>query len=373
MKSKLRATRWPVTPATVLIILAVTPVVSARADTEPDGESVSPVEFLPLFRAALTNLKARFEDAQIDGRRRTTRYSINLPDHGFAYETSKPPGERNVSGFYYIHSGGNERLRWTNGRPIEQIKSPARFHDSVIVSAGPHKFTVSRTGPEADYFLSQADNGPATPSLIRHFRDRVRNAPYCPGGFDFPEFAKSPQFKVAQVSRTIDSGKPVLKAFFNYVPATPDKPSLEGWIRLEESMDLAIRDYQFKVTHARPRPNVIHVSGSVSYGKREGASAPTEVKYKDSVYDKAHDKTSIEDTVYEIDRFTLGPTPPEAFTLGAFGLGDFERPSSRASNNWSLYLIIGAAIALSLSAVCARASRSSRGKANPSGLGGATG
>ena len=37
------------------------------------------------------------------------------------------------------------------------------------------------------------------------------------------------------------------------------------------------------------------------------------------------------------DNYTVGPTPTEEFTLAAFGLGDFERPTARATNRGTYY------------------------------------
>ncbi len=330
-----------------------------------EGEPLSPSDFLLRYRLALSELEAHYRNAQIDGRHSTARYYVNLPVRNTDDGPQKSPRERGSRGFSYVFSNGNEKLRFTNAKPFSQLKDPKHYIDSVFVNAVSQQFMVSRRAPNDAYFLTRNDSGGATPNNVRRLRSQVRDCAYCPAGFSrFPEYANSPHFKVTEVTRQIDSGRPITKFVFEYRPNNLEKPNIEGWVRLEASMNWVIRDYEIVVTNTAPDhpPLVSHITGSVSYKQEQAAAIPIQVKY-DEWYDNTPKMIrSFEDTLYEIDRFVLGAVPPGDFALAAFGLDDFERSSGRATYRGTHVLIICGVIALLISAVLARFARSYRRK-----------
>ncbi len=333
---------------------------TAGVGAELDGARLSPTEFLPRYRQALRELEACYRNAQIDGRESTYKRSASLPIQGASDTSQKPPRERGFRGFFYVFSEPNEKLWLTNAKYFNRLKEPKLYIDSVIVSAGSHQFMVSRRAPGGPYFLVRSENGTVIPYNVQTFRHRVKNAPYCLAGFpDFVEYVNSPQFHVTEVSNTTDSGRALTKVVFEYAPNDFKKPNMEGWLRLETSFNWVIRDYEISVTHTKPGqpPIISHISGSVDYRQEQGTPIPIRIKYDGWDDFSTKKKRFFEDTLYELDRFALGATPSEDFSLAAFGLGDFERPSARASNRIPYYLVVGALVALLISAALARIAR----------------
>ncbi len=198
--------------------------------------------------------------------------------------------------------------------------------------------------------LSQEKNaGDDGFKMIETLRPRVLDAHYQPGGLiDFPAYVMDPRFEVKQVVRTTDPGGTAIKFFFRYFPSQPKEPNIEGWVRLEGESDWVIRDYELEVTFRgvdQEKKSVELVSkrsGSILYKPKDGLSVPSEIKYREE-----RSTGTVEDSTFQIENFALGPTPEEEFTLAAFGLGDFARPTARSTHQGTYYLAIFGVAALS--------------------------
>jgi hypothetical protein len=148
---------------------------------------------------------------------------------------------------------------------------------------------------------------------------------------------------------------------FRYLPNDEKNPNMEGWFRVDSSLNSVIRDYEIKVTHHafdQARKLVSQISGSILYKVENGTPVPVEVNYKEEHDNQVQHRRFVDVRTYEINRFVLGPTPAAEFTLAAFGLGDFERPSARSTSRGPYLLLVIAGAALFLSLVLSRLARS---------------
>ena len=345
-----------------LLVIFTHGVATACLHAGPEGksENLSSSDFLREYRRVLNEQRARYCDARIDGRITGRMYWLKASKRGsgkasplFVFEGESPPEMKSGSGFSYAFSGGSEKLRTINNNPSHRL-------DSVLVSTDSIEFLVRRAVPGGPYFLAQSKPKTADLRVLKPYRNRVKNASYCVGSLpDFPEYVSSPNFRVMQVSRTTDSGRPVTKVHFQY--SSNEKKNnvtdIGGWFRLETSMNWGVRDYEFKRTVIEPGKEkwVTQFSGSISYKQENGPPVPIQVKFK-----SAQNDGQVEEVIYDIDDFVLGPTPAEAFTLASFGLGDFERPSTRGTNFATYYALIFGVAALVASAALAWMGKSLR-------------
>ncbi len=90
----------------------------------------------------------------------------------------------------------------------------------------------------------------------------------------------------------------------------------------------------------------VSYGGTVVYTQdKAGRPVPSEIQYLER-----RSTGTTDQTVFHLNSFTLGPTPPEEFTLAVFGLGDFVRPSERTTRQ-SAYYLAGIGVAAFASSV----------------------
>jgi hypothetical protein len=338
-----------------LLVVVTNGSTSAFAQAGAEGEPLSPGDFIGRYREVLVRQKVRYHDARVDGKNsarseRPTKASQSKKPK----QASPNPSPVSVS-FSLARSGVNEKLH-----VIRTGRNPL---DSVVVSAGSHAFQVRRGTLGDPYMLDWAKD--ESSRLSDRLRQKVLDSPYSPAGLDdFPAYVTDPEFQVKQVERTAGSDAPAIKFSFRYLPNQrylpnlpnqPKKPNLEGWVRLEGASDWVIRDYEIEATWwpLDPERKLLEKhSGSIRYAQKDGVSVPSEI-----MYTERRSSGFAQESVSQIDNFILGPTPAEEFTLAAFGLGDFELPTARATNQRSYYLALFGITALVMSFVLAAIAR----------------
>ena len=320
-----------------LLVIMTNGSTAAFPQAGTEGEAISSRDFLRRYRDVLDRQRARYHDARADVKSSGQVVIGKKTSQGANTTQTQPessPGSISFS-FSLVRSGVNENLRF-----VRAGRNPA---DRVVGARASYAFRVRRETPGGPYMLDRSETkgeGDAGWKMTEKLQPRVLDAPYSPAGFSrLSAYVMDPQFQVKQVVHTTGSGGPAIKFFFRYRPNQREKPNLEGWVRLEGASDWVIRDYELEANLwglDREKKRVDRVdkrSGSILYTQKDGVSVPSEIRYTDR-----RSTGTFEDMVYQIDNFTLGPTPAEEFTLAAFGLEDFERPTARATNRGTYYL-----------------------------------
>jgi hypothetical protein len=122
-------------------------------------------------------------------------------------------------------------------------------------------------------------------------------------------------------------------------------------------MNHVIQNYEIKnrVVDGSGREMLSRIIGAVRYRQDNDVAIPIKIDLKSIINEKG-----IQESVYEISSYDLVSTAPGTFTLAAFGLGDFEKPSARTTNRLPLYASAAAVAALLISLLLARLAKSLR-------------
>ncbi len=315
-------------------------------------DEISPDRFLNEYRSRLSRFQETYRDVQIDG---VYGHSLSRMNSNKSLPELVRPAH--PIEFFYVFSDGRQKLKIKRTTP--------EFYDGALVHADNQQFLVRRASPQAPYFLERVDSTSEPRFNFKEFLVNVRNAPYSPSGFGrFAEYVNSPDFKVREVARSVDGGDSFVRVDFEYLPAKEGTPKrsggpiyqrLEGRLYLDPSMNWVIRKYdiQARDVFGGGKEVLLHTVGAVQY-RQDGVTAiPTVIDYKLTV-----DEKMIQAWRYEISRFALASTPPEEFTLAAYGLGDFEQPSARTTNRTAYYAMAVGIAALLISLLLSRLARS---------------
>ncbi len=188
-------------------------------------------------------------------------------------------------------------------------------------------------------------------NAFRDFGEDLKTAPYAPSGCispDHPSYlllVNSPDFQIQRVVQESEAGKTLHKMFFRYRTTRPKEPTIEGWLRLDPSMNWALQSYEFdnnegkesRASSDRKKQQRLdfHYSGSLRYQVVNGVAVPSEVKFVRTT----NGNLSKHDT-YTLSEFAITTTPPGEFSLAAIGLGDVEHTLAEVKTR-NAYGIVG--------------------------------
>jgi len=321
-----------------------------------DGETIPPDAFLPQYRRILKEHEATYRNIRIEGRTRFRRSSWAPPGKGEATKVvDLPLSERPWMEFTYCLSDGNCKL-------ATSFRNGDHYTEGAEVRESRHFFRVRRTSPGGPYSLTESREENDAPRVPTESPGRVKEAPYCPWGYsDFPSYVSSPDFKIRDVSGTDDSARGRVKVTFSYRPTDRQNPVAEGWVRLDPNANWVLTDYEIRSIRpasAKKVELVTQSSGAIRYTQSSGLAVPVEVKFKNVL--QSRKGNTEEEGEYQVDHFSVGPTPTEEFTLAAFGLGDFEAPSGRSANRFGYYAMAVAVAAALISLILSRLGKARR-------------
>lgn len=303
---------------------------SMRVHAEPGPESIKVGDFLTKYRSALREHQETYRNARIDGFEDVTR---TKSDSSEGATHTAPTLE-----FYFVSSDGNERARLRKDKP--------RYFDRVVAHAGNERFCVRRTSASGSYFIERVNDSEQNWRKLDIYRIHLKNAPYWPGGCpDFPEIVNSPDFKIQEVIPIHENERTSYKVSFQYLPAEQAKAKIEGWIALDAASNLVIRSFEFDAREPMENKTTIlvHYVGSTAYTFENGRAIPKEIQFSHT-----YNKKNSNNFRYNISRFVLEPTPPEEFTLAAFGLGDVAKGISEIKRRDFYWKMAGVLTTLSI-------------------------
>ncbi len=285
-------------------------------------EKPNPSDYLPKFRQAARELESLYRNVRVEGTHVATRPGRPAAkDQASSKDRASLSPRTVVAKFSFARSDGREKLLLS---PPEEAVS-----GTAVVSSGLRKFRLMRKGPGGSWYVETDVNTDDDWPAMTRYRNWLTAAAFSPGGFPrFLEYVISADFRIREVSQAADRGVDLVKVVFEYVPKDPQKPRLEGWLRLDPAMSSVIRDYEFTTRLSWLRDGVkgetsIRNTGFVNYTLENGKPVPSEIEVSRYVNGRTTtDHVSISDF-----RFTL--SPPQEFTLSAFGLGDYERTASQ--------------------------------------------
>jgi hypothetical protein len=281
-----------------------------RAGQEPG--KLDPDGVLAHLRQAARDFDSLYKNVRIEGTHVATR-----PNRTPAKDQNNSPARTIHSGFTYAQSEGREKLLLSPPDPTGS--------GTAVVRSGDRRFRLMRKGTHGTWYvetdLSSDDDWPA----LMRYRSWLIESPYNPGCIPrFREYLDSPDFKIREVSRSTEGGVELTKAVFEYAPQDTKKPRLAGWLRVDPARNWAIHDYDFDVRLVLVREGTksqtsIRNKGFVNYSEQDGRLIPAEIE----VSKHAQNGNIVTDHT-NIAQFLFATSPPEEFTLSAFGLGDYE-------------------------------------------------
>jgi hypothetical protein len=280
-------------------------------------ETANASDFLPKLRQAARDLESLYNNVRIEGTHVATR-----PGRPSAKDQTSPAPRTVVAKFSYARSEGREKLLLS---PPDEAAS-----GTAVVSSGLRKFRLMRKGPGGSWYVDTDVNANDDWPAMTRYRSWLTAAGYSPGGFPrFPEYVNSAEFRIRAVSRVTDRGADLTKVVFEYVPKDPQKPRIEGWLRLDPALSWVIRDYEFTTRFSWLRDGVkrettVRNKGFVNYTQENGKPVPGEMEVS-----KYFDNGKTTTDHVNISKFEFTTSPPEEFTLSAFGLGDYELTASQ--------------------------------------------
>src|SRR5262249_22311976 len=129
-----------------------------------DSRVMTPDQFLKEYRRALETLQTAYREIRVEGLETT---EIERTPRG--QPEKKPAIMKGIKKFSYFMSDGNEKLLYEKEQP--------KFWHRVFISANGHQFKMGRQTPDAPYFLERTAGADGFYDF-RHFRSRIRDAPY---------------------------------------------------------------------------------------------------------------------------------------------------------------------------------------------------
>ena len=301
------------------------------------AEKLDPDGFLSHFRQAARDFDSLYKNVRIEGTHVATR-----PNRTPAKDQETSPTRTINSGFSYAQSGPHEKLLLSPPDPAGS--------GTAVVRSGDRRFRLMRKGTHGSWYVeTDLNSDDDWPALMR-YRSWLIESPYNPGCIPrFREYLDSPEFKIRQVSHSTEGGVELAKAVFEYVPQDTKKPRLEGWLRADPARNWAIHDYDFNVRLVSIREGTkseasIRNKGFVNYRQEDGRLIPAEIE----VSKHAQNGNIVTDHT-SVAQFLFASSPPEEFTLSAFGLGDYELTVGQAQAR-STYRMIALALGAFLAA-----------------------
>jgi hypothetical protein len=302
-----------------------------------EAEKLDPDAFLAHFRQAARDFDSLYKNVRIEGTHVATR-----PNRTPAKDQKDSPTRTINSGFSYAQSDAREKLLLSPPDPAGS--------GSAVVRSGDRRFRLMRKGTQGSWYVeTDIDSDDDWPALMR-YRSWLIEAPYNPGCIPrFREYLDSSDFKIRQVSVSTEAGVELTKAVFEYAPQDTKKPRLAGWLRVDASRSWAIHDYDFdvrlvSVREGTKREASIRNKGFVNYSEQDGRLIPAEIE----VSKHAQNGNIVTDHT-SVAQFLFASTPPEEFTLRAFGLGDYELTVGQAQAR-TTYRMIALAVGAFLAA-----------------------
>ncbi len=309
--------------------------------TEP--EKIDPDEFLIKYRQAFRDLESLYSNVQVEAVVVTTRppRASTKKNTGSATEAVNTKADSSPGGtvISYTRSEGREKMLLN-----ESGKPPS----VAVVISGTRGVRLYHRKPEGGSWSVETDTANGRFPALKLHGMRLTTAAYSPSGIvGFAELVRSPDFKILEVSRNMDAGADIAKVSFRFSPTVKGKNPLEGWFRLDLGMNWVIRDYEFEsrgTTTSSPDGSArnwsVRTNGFVSYRLVDGKPAPTENEIR-----MRHDRRGETIVNYKISKFVFGSTPPEDFTLAAFGLDDYDRTVSQAQTRSTYRTAVASAAA----------------------------
>ena len=342
-------------------------VALSRLYGQPQREGETYIRFLREYRQAIARLKKIYDgDVWIEarwGRSNAQTASTEPPA-----DLTTPVLRHSIS---LIRSGDLGKIRYKDDGNL----------DRVLVDTGDRSFMIRRSSPDNPYFLEEHHAYGDTRKDFHHYQFLFQYASFCPAGMgSFPEFVNSPEFKILEMTRTNDGGESLVRISFEYpnkdgkleVSTSPHETrvyrDVSGFLVLDSARGFVIRDYDVNVGSVIVRdrdgkagsvPQPVSVTyrsvGSVRYKDGSEPPAPSEINER-SLFGKGRKWLWRK---YELSKFELthNPAEPEEFSLAAYGLGDFERPSKRSANYVTYYILAVASAAFLISYILLRIGR----------------
>jgi len=314
--------------ATVLLSAALASFFgSARSGWSAD---LSRERFLVDYRAAVERLHAASREIHVEG---------VLTNTSLSAKTSKVKLE-NRAHVSLTSSGGCQKLRIFN--------DSGRYVDRVMVACGGQGFVVRSQSTGSPYFIER-DAVPG--SFLAHMARTssvTTESMFSIYQKSLHDFVKSKSFSVEHVSEVEQNGETLVKMEFKHALENVRASHMSGWVLLDPSRSLAIREYDVNSSlevqgpGGAPRARSYHLVGRIQYSDEKGIARPTDVLTEMRVDD------TINRSIFQPTRWDYGPTPSEKFTLAAYGLGELERPPGRPTNRFALGAILIAAVALAI-------------------------
>ncbi len=275
------------------------------------SDQVDSRQFLT-YRAALKRLQAGCGSGYLEG---------VYTNQWFGGKSDQP--EREMTADITYSSDGN-REKYVL---VRRDQTSVPYFERVFLPRGGRTLILERIDPARPFFIRWISKPTEAPDNLAPTdrRDVVVRAAYSiGGGFLVPSILDAPSFQIIQLGRVDRDGASLVRATF-HCPADAAKstPEMDGWLLLEPTRDRALRAHEVRITWPAAPSCPSIVSGTVRYA--DGAAAgllPEEVTVVDRF--QRDGRPAGEHRIhFQVRRRAAGSPPADAFTLAAYGMGDF--------------------------------------------------
>ena len=210
---------------------------------------------------------------------------------------------------------------------------------SIVAAPGDMLFSVSQRSPGVGYKIDAygARSEQAlvpTRFLLLRYEDIVLKCPTHVGMFDVQELITDPLCQINELAPDDRQGEKLVRVGFSLRPSSETR-GFQGSFSLSASRKMAVKSYEYAATD----DHATVFKGKVEYPEEDATSAiPRSMEHHATA-----GRAPTTDILCQFSSFESATSPEAQFTLGAFGLGDFD-PGKRSGR--AIWFFIGSTVAL---------------------------
>lgn len=301
-------------------------VIVATADSRISSAGEWSVE---AYRAGLRRLQGYYEALDAAGTR--AEYSEVVADRR---------GRQLMGRYEYRFVADHDLGKLSQSMNLLDEEGRIRFHEAVLLHAPPRAYAIRRDESKGPYSIKGVER---VDGIIDDGYRKIANgmfrAPLSMHGLYLPDLFDDTGFKFRRITEARTGGERLARIDFEYRPAN-GRATNDGWLLVDPTRSWALRRFEYHFT-AVGRPG-FSLKGECRYeGSQDGVpllrSASLIESYPEGVvytYDS------------NITKIEHASTPPESFTLAAYGLGQFEKPVGASTNTTAYWFYALATVAL---------------------------
>jgi hypothetical protein len=246
------------------------------------------------------------------------------------------------------------------------------YVDRVLISTPRSSFLVRRASADSSYYLESSSLPSGNQEYLEDMQHDLLNAPYMVGNEMLTSYTESRGFKLLKIEPEPpgQDGSGLVKLHFEYASMDPgggptgrgkdSRPArgasgpsgtATGWVVLDRDRSWAVTEYEIHRVHPTDPLHTMQLSGAVWYDRAFTDPVPSKIRTRRVTTTRKG--TGERNEIHRIESWKFQETPPSAFSLAFYGLGDFASKRGRAFNPYVAWFGVAGLVCL-LSAVSFR-------------------